>query len=570
MASSKSNSISDSIDSNAPTLQSVRSWTGLLSIGWLQNLVLAILILSSLAGMTYRLLHTQRLAGKQNTPMLSANDRSRWVSIRALMERGDYEIEAYTADPERSAQWNTIDKVIHLGKEGRTHQYSSKPPLLATLLSAPASLISRTFGWNWDEHLFGMVRATLWLCQILPLALTWGYLAWLLKRLQLSPGTQVFVVAVACWGTYVTTFAVSLNNHHFAVLGVYWTLFAYMEIQFFQRPGFLWFLVLGLAASFTATNELPALSFLLPALAWAAWQSPRRFLTATLPAAMIVAFAFFATNLIAHQSLRPPYAHRSDGAAVLNLPAAIQSDLHDYAPLPESLRRSLNAHADQWGFEITPTATIEKSRFPTKPDIEERYVIRDYFLMPWSQANWRGLALTRSAGQDSWQVRQWDNWYDYPGSYWHDGARKGVDIGESNPAVYAFHCLVGHHGIFSLTPVWLLVIPGWILALRRERPWQWLAITAFGLSIVVIGFYLMRPPLDRNYGGQCSALRWVFWLSPLWILTMIPAIETLGKWRWGQWTLGGLLILSVISALVPAFNPWVHPWIYQWWLQQAL
>ena len=59
-----------------------------------------------------------------------------------------------------------------------------------------------------------------------------------------------------------------------------------------------------------------------------------------------------------------------------------------------------------------------------------------------------------------------DNWYDYTyerngrtiESYWKNPA--GVDRGEPSREVYAFNVLVGHHGIFSLTPVWLLSVAG--------------------------------------------------------------------------------------------------------------
>ena len=66
----------------------------------------------------------------------------------------------------------------------------------------------------------------------------------------------------------------------------------------------------------------------------------------------------------------------------------------------------------------------------------------------------------------SQQLRPGDNWYAYTynvngrevKSYWLD--RQGIDRGEPSKAVYALHCLVGHHGIFSLTPIWLLSVAG--------------------------------------------------------------------------------------------------------------
>ena len=58
-------------------------------------------------------------------PFLSANDRSRWMTIRSLVEHGTYEIDEIVGQP----TWDTIDMVQHRGRDGELHLYSSKPPL---------------------------------------------------------------------------------------------------------------------------------------------------------------------------------------------------------------------------------------------------------------------------------------------------------------------------------------------------------------------------------------------------------------------------------------------------------
>ena len=67
---------------------------------------------------------------RKQRPFLSANDRSRWATVRSLVELGTYEIDQIVAED----LWDTIDIVQHPGKDGELHLYSSKPPLLATLL----------------------------------------------------------------------------------------------------------------------------------------------------------------------------------------------------------------------------------------------------------------------------------------------------------------------------------------------------------------------------------------------------------------------------------------------------
>ena len=59
-----------------------------------------------------------------------------------------------------------------------------------------------------------------------------------------------------------------------------------------------------------------------------------------------------------------------------------------------------------------------------------------------------------------------DDWYNYTyehnghqvKSYWQNPV--GVDRGEPSLGLYAVNVLVGHHGVFSLTPIWLLSVAG--------------------------------------------------------------------------------------------------------------
>ena len=84
------------------------------------------------------------------------------------------------------------------------------------------------------------------------------------------------------------------------------------------------------------------------------------------------------------------------------------------------------------------------------------------------------------------------------------------------------------------------------------------------VSLVVVCFYLARPPLDRNYGGVSSGFRWVLWLAPLWAAAVVPAADELSRSRAGR-ALALLLVgVSVLSVAYPTWNPWSPPWIEQW------
>lgn len=149
--------------------------------------------------------------------------------------------------------------------------------------------------------------------------------------------------------------------------------------------------------------------------------------------------------------------------------------------------------------------------------------------------------------------------YEYKGvpSYWMNPSP--VDVGESSAWVYLFHCTAGHHGIFSLSPVFLLTIAGWT---RLGKPFPlrqagWLSLV---LTIGVLAFYL-RQTHSYNYGGNTSGLRWAFWLIPLWLVALVPALDAWGHRRSIRIMSALLLAVSVFSATFPHINPWQPPWL---------
>lgn len=410
-------------------------------------------------------------------PFLSANDRSRWMTIRALVEYGTYEIDRIVGQP----TWDTIDMVQHRGRDGQLHLYSSKPPLLATLLAGEYWLIHQLTGATLRDQPYVVGRFMLMTVNILPLVLMYVLLGRLVERFGTTDWGRVFVMASATLGTFLNTFAVVLNNHIVGAVSAAVALYAVVRIAYDGERRLRYFVLAGLAAAFTAANELPATSLLVAVGLLLLWYAPRQTIVGFVPAAGLVAVAFFGTNWLAHESLRPPYFHRS----------------------------------------------------ATNPE---------------------------------------DNWYHYTytvhgrevKSYWLN--RQGIDRGEPTKTMYALHTLVGHHGIFSLTPVWLLSVAGtgmWLLATDRAR--RELAALVAALTLICLFFYIgLRPQEDRNYGGMTSGLRWVFWFAPLWLLVMIPAADRSARSTLGMSCAALLLTFSVLSASYPTWNPWTHPWIYQW------
>ncbi|TWT90109.1 hypothetical protein Mal64_04920 [Pseudobythopirellula maris] len=419
-----------------------------------------------------------RHAMRLQRPFLSANDRSRWMAIRAIAEEGDHEIERYLGEP----TWDTIDMVQHRGRDGELHQYSSKPPLLMVLIAAPYWLIIQTTGMTLGTHPYVVGRILMLLVSGGSLLVLLASVAHLAERWGATDAGRIFAVAVAALGTQLSAFTPVLNNHLIAAASAAVALVAWSRIRFSPDSArAIDFVVAGLAAAFTVVNELPALAFFVLLGGELLLRHTRGALALFLPAAALVAAAFFGTTYWAHASWKPPYAHRSE------------TDLAD---------------------------------------------------------NWYDYSYTVNG-------RERDSYWRRPSS---------IDRGEPSKATYALHTLVGHHGVFSLTPVWLLSAAGglaWLL--RGDRARRELALGVLGLSAVCLTFYIgFRPQGDRNYGGMTNGLRWMFWFVPLWCVLLMPAADRLLRSRGGAALCGVLLAFSALSASYPTWNPWTQPWIYNW------
>lgn len=425
-------------------------------------------------GLEAHLMRQGREDWRQQRPFLSGNDRSRWLTVRALVEHGTYAIDEVLQEP----NWDTIDMVQHPDREGNLRLYSSKPPLLPTLMAAQYWLIHRLTGTTLGTHPYQIGRFMLVTINVLPMILYFAVLARLVERYGATDWGRVLVMAAATGATFLTTFAVVINNHLIAAVSAVVAIDAAIRIWYEGERRLRWFVVAGFFAAFMAANELPAASLAAVLSVAVLWKAPRQTLIAYVPAAAVVAAAFFGTNYIAHGTLRPAYAHRS--------------------------------------------------------------------------------------GEDNW----YDYTYERQGrmveSYWRNP--RGVDRGEPSVARYAFHVLLGHHGIFSLTPVWLLSVLGIAMYWRRPRPpLAALAAATLLVSAVCLAFYIGQPLENRNYGGMTSGFRWVFWLAPLWLLAMLPAADWTAGARWRRAVAVVLLVMSVLSATYPTWNPWTHPWLYNAW-----
>ena len=181
----------------------------------------------------------------------------------------------------------------------------------------------------------------------------------------------------------------------------------------------------------------------------------------------------------------------------------------------------------------------------------DKYIAHKTLLPAYSQQGWYFYKYERGTNADG-TPRVLD-------SYWKNP--QGFDKGEPDQQDYIFHSTVGHHGLFSLTPVWALSLLGlgiWLF----DRRYRCMAMLILITSVVVFAFYMTLPLELRNYGGNTSALRWLFWLAPLWSVALVAAADQFSKHAVFRAIALVCLLVSVMSAAYPLWNPWSMPWTY--------
>lgn len=426
---------------------------------------------------------------QKQRPFLSSNDRSRWCTVRSLVEFGTYAIDEIVHQP----NWDTIDIVKHdeegneapLADEGQI--YSSKPPLLATIMAGEYWVIHQLTGETLGTHPYAIGRFMVWTINVIPLIFAWWMLASWVERFGATNWGRIFVMVAATFATFLSTFAVVVNNHIPAAVAALGAITAARPIWFDRSESWRYFILAGIAAGFTAACEMPGLSLVGLLFLMLFWRNPAKTVIGFSLGVLLVAAPYFATNYLAHHSLRPPYMHREEG--------------------------------DNW------------YRF---------------------QFNRNGKVID---------------------SYWGDREKRSpIDRGEPEVGTYVLHALVGHHGIFSLTPIWLLAFLGLVqMCFSRDSAWRGLGAALLLMSVVCIAFYLSRPLDDRNYGGMTSGFRWIFWFVPLWLVALIPAADTFSRNRIARGLALLLLACSALAVSYPTWNPWTQPWLYDFlsWLGLA-
>jgi hypothetical protein len=378
--------------------------------------------------------------------VFGANDGSRWDTIWSLINGHGYAID--------EAPYETVDKVFREG-----HFYSSKPALLPPIVAGITFLASKATGLDLVPGSdYWLIRLVLLTVNFLPFTLLlYSYGKWLLCQ-SLTDFAKIFCLASAAFGTFLTTYCITLNNHTVAAIGVFFSVLLLMGIASGQSTGKSTFFLCGVLTAWGVANELLAWPFWFFIAACLLKIDSSKMLRFFVPGTLIIAAAFFISTCVATGNMVPFY-----------------------------LKRQL---------------------------------------------------------------------YQYPGSYWAQPS--GIDATRESKLTYLFNNTLGHHGIWSLSPIFVLAFLG-MGSKQTSQP-----IRAGSTILTMINGVAVLFG-TRNYGGACQGARWFMWLIPLWLFCMPACVDELAQTSRGRLIATLALLVSFGSVLygmiAHAPGPWSTSWI---------
>jgi hypothetical protein len=261
----------------------------------------------------------------------------------------------------------------------------------------------------------------------------------------------------------------------------------------------------GLCAGWTAANELPAASFAVACLIFSLSRAFLSTLVFFVPPLVLVVAAFFYTNELSFGS---------------KVPAYLQPEMYDYEG---SYWRS----SDKSAIDALST-----------PREDGTYV-----------------EGPRVAGEFTRKIKELAK----PTPEGAPERPSGLFVSP----IYLLHMTFGHHGVFSMTPIWLFALVGLLGALFEERGWSRLsAWMLFLIVLVTFAFYWMVNT-ERNYGGFCHGMRWLLWLSPIWLLYLPRTLDAVAASAFGRMLVWISVWVSVFSVADTWSNPWTYSWIHR-------
>ena len=247
----------------------------------------------------------------------SGNDASRWATVRALVDTGSYAIGHREEAPDGTYRdvgivaqggWDTLDKVMDPAT-GRF--YSSKPALLPTVLAGEYWLLRQTLSLQFERHRLAVNRIILATINLLPFIAYLVVLARLVERTGTTDWGRLYVFAAAGFGTFVSGYLGSLNNHTVAAMGALFAVYHCLRIHLDDDRRWWRFSLAGLFAGWTFANELPAAAFACGVMVWLIRLAPGQAWRFAVPALLLPVAALALTQYLAIGVPLPTYGQAS-------------------------------------------------------------------------------------------------------------------------------------------------------------------------------------------------------------------------------------------------------------------
>lgn len=129
----------------------------------------------------------------------------------------------------------------------------------------------------------------------------------------------------------------------------------------------------------------------------------------------------------------------------------------------------------------------------------------------------------------------------------------GIDGLQEPKLYYAFHLLLGRHGVFLLFPVLLFGVAGAARAvLQRDTPARGAVLASAACVLALFAYYITST---NNYGGAAYGFRWAMGAMPFLLLMGAPLLDR-PEARWTRGLFALFLLVSAYSALECFRNPW--------------
>lgn len=441
---------------------------------------------------------------------LGPNDRSRWATIAALIETGDYSIGERTMNADGTYRDARAPVNIDILLDPSTKRfYSSKPPLLPTLIAGEFIALRAVLGWESSTHGPYFLRTILATFNGVPVVALLFLLAATLALIRGDPRTKLLLVAVAAFGTFATTFVTTVTNHVPAVAGCALALYAAARIFVADDNRARWYVLAGLGAGWTASQEIPAAWLVVLLGLVFARKDMRAAAMYFLPACLVPLGAFWLTNALA---LGDPFFFYAPDAAWSKF------------------------EGSYWASQVG-----RAEREPSHLAYLFHFVAGHHGVISLSPWVWFAFAGMAHEARDAERPHGW------------------ALAGTVGFVLLCFVLRLLHKSVGVPMPLLLLApvaLALWITHRGRERPFSSLPLAA---TLPVVAFYLVRT---SNYGGVTAGPRWLIWLVPLWIVATVPVVDRALEKRSTTMLLLFAVAASVFAASYVGINPWSDPWLY--------